>query len=278
LGLDQGWGIWALLLAAVILWGHVLILALEFLLLPWVNRADPAPRASALQHLKAWWTEARACSQVFGWQQPFASNSIPDHWPARSERRRGLLLVHGFCCNRGLWNTWLKRLREAEVPFVAVTMEPAFGSIDSYVPQLEAAVAELERRTGMAPLLVGHSMGGLAIRAWWRVHGRIDRVQQVLTLGTPHAGTFMARFSQAFNARQMRLGSAWLEALAAQETAEMRARFRCYYSHTDNIVCPASSAALPDAEHVHLAGTGHIRLLFDDAVFADVTQRLKPSA
>ncbi|MBT9459226.1 MAG: alpha/beta fold hydrolase [Burkholderiaceae bacterium] len=271
----RGHPIGAMIFAATVLWGHVLILALEFLMLPAINRGDSAPAAGLRQHLRAWWIESRACSRVFGWQQPFASRREPDHWPANATGRRGVLLVHGFFCNRGLWNDWLVRLRQADVPVMALTLEPAFGSIDRYVADLETAVRELERRTGCAPVLVGHSMGGLAIRAWWRAHGQDTRVHQMLTLGTPHAGTFMARFSVARNAGQMRLGSVWLRNLAAQESAAMRARMRCYYSHTDNIVCPASSATLAGAQQIHLPATGHIGLLYEAQVFDDLMQCLR---
>jgi len=272
---QQGHPIRAMMLAAAVLWGHVLILALEFLMLPVINRLVPAPAAGLRQHLRAWWIESRACSRVFGWQQPFASRREPDHCPADAAGRRGVLLVHGFFCNRGLWNDWLARLRSADVPVIALTLEPAFGSIDRYAAALEAAVQELERHTGCAPVLVGHSMGGLAIRAWWRAHGHDTRVHRVLTLGTPHAGTFMARFSAARNAGEMRLDSPWIQELASQESAAMRAQMRCYYSHTDNIVCPASSAALDGAQHIHLPATGHIGLLYEAQVFDDLMQCLR---
>ena len=77
-----------------------------------------------------------------------------------------MLFVHGFFCNRGLWNPWMRRLRAAGIPFVAVNLEPVFGSIDSYASIVEAAVRSLEQATGGAPVIVAHSMGGLAVRSW----------------------------------------------------------------------------------------------------------------
>jgi pimeloyl-ACP methyl ester carboxylesterase len=84
---------------------------------------------------------------------------------------RGVVLVHGFLCNRAFWTPWLAPLRARGHAFVAVTLEPAFGSIDDYAPAIEAAVRRVTEATGQAPLIVGHSMGGLAIRAWLR-HAR----------------------------------------------------------------------------------------------------------
>ena len=273
-----GWGWWALLFSASLIWGHVLILGLEFLALPLVNRQDPVPRAGVWSHLRAWMLEAWVCSRVFGWQQPFASHAVPDHWPDLPSGRRGVLLVHGFFCNRGLWNDWLRRLTDEGVPCVALTLEPAFGSIEDYVEAIEEAVRALESRTACAPVLVGHSMGGLAIRAWWRGHGlggdRQARAHRVLTFGSPHAGTLMALFSLARNAQQMRRHSAWLKALAAQETDALRERLCCYYSHTDNIVCPASSAWLEGAEGTHLSATGHVSMLFEAAAMEGLLRSL----
>ena len=74
--------------------------------------------------------------------------------PAAARGRRGPLLVHGFVCNRGLWNPWLERLHARGIPFVAVDLEPVFGSIDDYVRILENAVQRLERCTGLAPVIV----------------------------------------------------------------------------------------------------------------------------
>ena len=77
------------------------------------------------------------------------------------------MLIHGFFCNRGIWKPWLARLHAAGVPCVAVNLEPIFDSIDHYADIVEDAVQRIEHATGLAPVLVGHSMGGLALRRWW---------------------------------------------------------------------------------------------------------------
>ncbi|MFY9514542.1 MAG: permease, partial [Rubrivivax sp.] len=153
---------WALGGALLAIFGYALVLALEFLLLRQAHGNDPTPRATAGQLLRAWLGEVLSAPQVFCWRQPFRSTQFADHLPAAAQGRRGLLLVHGFVCNRGLWNPWLATLHEAGVPFVAVNLEPVFGSIDAYVEALEQGVQQLERCTGVAPVAVAHSMGGLA--------------------------------------------------------------------------------------------------------------------
>lgn len=266
----------ALAWAALGFWGYGLVMLLGFLALPLINRGEAAPAPALPGLLRAWWQEFWACERVFAWQQPFRAAREPDHLPAVANGRRGVLLLHGYSCNRGLWNGWLPRLRARGHACIALTMEPAFGSIDAYADEIEAALRRLERATGMVPLVVAHSMGGLALRAWWRRHGGSDpgRLHRGITLGTPHAGTVMAALGSATNARQMRRAGAWLGELGAAETPALRARLICYYSNADQVVCPAGTAALAGAEARYKPGLGHLQLVFDPGLFAEVLTEL----
>ena len=260
--------------ALAIVFSYAIFLGVEFVLLAQMHGVDPAPPASAAQLLHAWWGEVLAAPQVFCWRQPFRSRAEPDHLPASGTGRRGLVMVHGLVCNRGLWNPWMKRLRADGIPFVAVNLEPVFGSIDAYAAIVEAAVARVEAATGLAPVLVGHSMGGLAIRSWLNRLGGEARAHRLVTVGTPHHGSWLARFAHTVNGRQMRQGDPWLADLARNESAQRRARYICFYGHCDNIVFPASSATLPGADNRHVAATAHVQMLFREEVFAEVRRWL----
>ncbi len=246
--------------------GYAGVLALEFKLLVRVARGDPARRATSLQLAGAWAREVRVAFLVFAWRQPFRWRAVPDHLAgARVAGRHGVVLVHGFVCNRGLWTPWLRRLRAEGRAVAAVNLEPVFGSIDDYAPVIEAAVQRVRAATGRPAVLVCHSMGGLAVRAWLRTFrdpqpGQV--VAHVVTLGSPHAGTWLARFSHLPNGRQMRPDSGWLQALRAAWTPAWAARFTCWYSNCDNIVMPPSTATLPGADNRLLPGAAHIDLAF----------------
>ncbi|EHR69361.1 alpha/beta hydrolase family protein [Burkholderiales bacterium JOSHI_001] len=272
-GLVGGWP-WPHVLggALALVFAHAWVLALEFVLLSQVRPGAGIARASAWQLVQAWAGEVINGLRVFGWRQPFRSGLIADHLPATD--RQGVLLVHGFVCNRGLWTPWMQRLQAQGVPFVAVNLEPVFGSIDRYVPLIDSAVLKLQQATGRPPLLVAHSMGGLAVRAWLRDHDADARVSGVVTIGTPHHGTWLARWSMTANTRQMRQGSAWLQALAAAEPAQRRARFTCFFGHCDNIVFPAHAATLPGADNRHLPGVAHVHMAFQAEVWSEVSARL----
>jgi triacylglycerol lipase len=268
----------ALAIVALTLTGHAAVLGLEMLMMRSINRDDPTPDAPLGVTLRAWLGEALHGPLVFCWRQPFRSRMYRD---APSSRRwlpdsRGVLLIHGFVCNRGLWNRWMFRLNAQGVPFVAVNLEPAFGSIDRYVQVIEQAVHELETCTGQPPVVVAHSMGGLALRRWWIEPGNDGRVAHAITLGTPHHGTWLARFAMSPNARQMRLDSHWLTALATREPSGRASRMTCFFSTTDNIVFPASSATLQGGDNRLLTdGVAHVAMVDDPRPWDELQARLR---
>lgn len=253
---------------------HALVLAAEFALMHHINRGDQAPPASLLQIVRAWWGEVLGATRVFGWRQPFRSAAIVDQSPAGATR--GVVFIHGFVCNRGLWNPWLRRLSARGVPFVAVNLEPVFGSIDDYVATIDSAVRRIEAATGQPPVVVAHSMGGLALRRWWIEPGNDQRVAHAITIGTPHQGTWLARFALTPNGRQMRRHSAWLQTLAGREPANRGARLTCFYSHCDNIVFPASTACFPGAGTRHLPAVAHVHMADHPEPWLELLRRLQP--
>jgi len=251
--------------ALAILLGFAVILAVEFVLLALVGGTDAAPRASAAQLLRAWRGEVCAMPSAFFWRQPFRSHAEPDFLPPKPSGR-GVVLVHGLFCNRGFWNPWMRQLRAQNRAFVAVNLEPAWGSLDAHTETVERAVRQVSAVTGQAPILIAHSMGGLVVRAWLaatRSHGRVHRV---VTIGSPHGGTWMARLSRTVHGRQMGLHSAWLGQLQASESAEGYGQFLCWYSNADNMVFPPSTGSLPGADNRFVPTTAHIALGFHSQV------------
>lgn len=194
-----------------------------------------------------------------------------------------VLLLHGYGANAGFWRPFSRRLSVAGVRHAAIDLEPVTGSIDAYAPLIDDAVGQLCASSGTHQVvLVCHSMGGLAARAWMRRYGSA-RVARVITLGTPHFGSTLAGYGIGINARQMlpSLGSAtntpdWLTQLGRDETNEQRALIMSIGSRHDNIVSPQRSAELPGARNVMLELVGHVALGFDrrvlDRVLEEITE------
>jgi hypothetical protein len=287
----------AIALASTAFWllGYSVFLGFEFVLMHSVNRHDPAPRARWPDLLQAWWAETRVAAQIFAWRQPFRAQAVPDQlFRSGLHGQRGVVFIHGLLCNRGFWTPWLKRLQGSRHAFAALSLEPAFGSIDNYVAQIDQAVSQVTQVSGMPPLLVCHSMGGLAARAWLKKMQGTSRVHRVVTLGTPHHGAWLARFGHSHNGRQMRQGSSWLASLNTQDQSVIaplsaplggtpwQALFTCWYSCCDNIVFPASTATLAGADNRLVRGAAHVQLAFlpevMDATLALLKSPPTPSA
>jgi triacylglycerol lipase len=274
---------WALAVVLVVLGGHAVALAFEFALAAWVQRRGDAPAIAPRIWCRAWWREIGLAPKVFAWRQPFLWRNWPDDVQAVPGNAATTVLVHGFVCNRGFWLPWLRALRERGLAYTTVNLEPVFGGIEAYVPLIEEAVARAERLGGGRPTLVCHSMGGLAARAWLvSGGGQWARVKRVITIGSPHHGAWIGRFSRVANGRQMRENCDWLCELAAQEAAQRGAAayadFVCWYTDTDNIVFPSSTARLPGADNRLVPGAAHVELGFHPRVMAESLSMLASAA
>ena len=211
--------------------------------------------------LPAWLGEVGAAMRTFLFAVPLLGGRA-----LRSDagERLPVVLVHGYFCNRAVWRPFARHLAHAGHPLVAINLEPPFGSIDSHAPTIARAVAMAG--DGRRPVvLVGHSMGGLAIRAYLRQAGP-DAIAGVVTLGTPHRGTVAAALGRSLDARQMRRGSEWLGKLAADEAA-IGPPFCIILSRNDNIVYPQAEQVLPGARVLRLDGVGHLDLVYRSSVW-----------
>lgn len=225
------------------------------------------PRRSSLDlrsALACFFAEYRAVFRMFNWLQPFHSrlsfappaHPLPDAPP--------VLLVHGYGCNHAIWLDMAPALAEAGYCCEGIDLTPVLGDIDQYAVQLLQRMRAIKARSGRAPLLVCHSMGGLAARAAQVLAARSgdpDACAGIVTLGSPHRGCALARFGSGHNARQMRWQSPWLIALAAAETPAMRVRMVSVFSWHDSIAGPPGTSWLDGAHHLALDGIGHVSLL-----------------
>ncbi len=277
-GLAAGQPGWGLAAALAVFAAQPLMLGVEFMLQRKAHGNDPTPRPTTAALWAAWQAETSVAVRVFFGRQPFLAAHEPDHLPLQAQGRRGVLLLHGFICNRGLWNPWLRRLGEQGVPVVAATMEPVFGSIDDCAPAVESAMRQLEQCTGMRPIVVAHSMGGLVLRSWWAGHDGDSRVQHAITIASPHHGTVLARWALWRNARQMQRGSPWLKALAGAEPVERYRRFTCFFGACDNIVFPPLTATLDGADNRHLPGIAHMKMIESQSPWQALQTLLQPHA
>jgi triacylglycerol esterase/lipase EstA (alpha/beta hydrolase family) len=276
-----GWSVGAALAASIA------IAALVRLLINLNNFVLAARFANAVP--PGWRLGLRARLRLIA--REFGASMLATHWhmlraaaPMRvhpGSTRVPVVLVHGYGASGGYWAHLAPLLDAARISHLRVDLEPVDADIDAYAPLIEAAVEQLRAATGAARVaIVAHSMGGLAARAWMRAYGTA-RLARLITLGSPHHGTALARFGPGANAAQMRRaadgqgGSAWLRALAGQESAADRALITSIYSHHDNIVAPQDSSVLEGSRNIAFGGVGHVALGLDARVLAAVLGELE---
>ncbi len=218
----------------------------------------------AAEPAAGWWRalvgESWAGIQVFLLRQPWAFAAPRIQAALGGQARIPVVLVHGYVCNHRLWDAVAPALRAQGHAVLALNLEPVFTSIDDYAHLVEQAVQTLRQHTGQEKVaLVGHSMGGLAIRAWMRACGTAHAARAI-TLGTPHVGTQIHAIVPTANAVQMGWHSAWLQELAAAESEATRSLFRVALSPQDNIVFPQRAQTLAGVKPRVFEGLGHVQL------------------
>jgi pimeloyl-ACP methyl ester carboxylesterase len=193
---------------------------------------------------------------------------------ANQSRDYPVLLIHGYVCNSGYWHAMSRVLTREQIHHCALDLEPVFGNIEDYVPQVARAIETLCAELGAEKvIIVAHSMGGLVARAYLRAHGS-TRIARVITIGTPHHGTNLAYWGPGVNSRQMRwsggeqqgASGSWLSELAASESAATRALITSIYSYHDNIVVPQLSGYLAGANNLAVHGIGHVALALNPSI------------
>lgn len=241
----------------------------------------PEHRLSLLRSLRLWWGEYWITQVTYSFLFPFERFLVPlAPSPAAPGSGTPIVLVPGFACNRGYWVFFVRALKNAGLgPVYAVSLEPLFGSIDLAARQLGAFIEEIQSTTGARKvILIGHSMGGLTIRAYLH-SGGADSVANAITLGTPHHGTLIAHDVRRLgaNLEQMCREDRWAATLNEHQQRACDVPITAIVSPHDNIVFPQDSAELryPNARNVHLPGIGHLEMIASRVVMRVVIEELR---
>jgi triacylglycerol lipase len=200
--------------------------------------------------------------------------------PEAAVPRRPVILVHGWVHNRSAFLLMQRALRRGGLGPVHTFEYPSVTSDLNRVARRLAAVVEraVEHASADSCVLIGHSMGGLVARQYVQELGGDRFVDTVVTMGTPHRGTYNAWLGFGLAIEQCRPGSPYLTALERSARPGL-ARWVSYYSDLDFMVTPAVSAKLTtpglDAINVRIRDVGHLSLLLSRSVLADLLTRLE---
>jgi triacylglycerol lipase len=122
--------------------------------------------------------------------------------------------------------------------------------------------------------LVGFSMGGLIARCYVQQLAEPGRVERLVTISTPHRGTWTAYCLRRPGVRQMRPGSDFLRDLEAGREALRGIRFTSVWTPLDLMIVPASSSVVPEARSVRVVVPIHRMMVRDRQVMRLVEEGL----
>ncbi len=199
--------------------------------------------------------------------------------PQEKRKGRPILLLQGYMMVSSSCWWWMRhRLRQEGLgPVYTVDFKNPFGSIEDFAKITQARVQEILKETGSQDIsLVGHSMGGL-IATYYALNLAPPKVvKEVITLGTPFAGSYLAFVCPGKCSFEMRLGGSFVQKLREGLQKNSYTKFVTIDSTTDLLVWPHNSAVLPEtqARRVCFQGVGHVQMLLSDPVINVVCQEL----
>lgn len=185
------------------------------------------------------------------------------------------VLVPGFSDDTGVLQGLVRFLHRQGLVACALSPQPSDGTlaIDKLAHQLAEAIAQ--RLPVDAPLnLVGFSMGGLICRSFVQQFGGLARTERLITIATPHQGTWTAYTYNRPACIQMRPGSRFLADLNRDLTALQTIQFTSIWTPFDLTILPATSSCLPVGEMAPVLSPFHATLLLDPRVLAIVARQL----
>ncbi len=197
--------------------------------------------------------------------------------------RNPILMVHGFLDSGETpwWDLTTYRLEEIgydESQLSVLSLGALATTVDSpkvYAGEVASRLESISATHDSAVDIIAHSMGGLDSR--WAIEkmGANEYVDSLITLGTPHQGTYVAYLAYITpGGRTMVPNSEFLQALNDGQLAA-DVNYTAIWSNLDALITPDEFATLPEpeassistAQNVFVPYKGHIQLSFDREVF-----------
>jgi len=187
---------------------------------------------------------------------------------------RPVVLLHGYAMNRANFLPLAFRLARAGLGPVAGFEYWTLGRTAAAARQLAWFVDEVRRATGAAQIdIVGHSMGGVVAHYYVALLGGDGAVRNLVTIGSPHAGTDVSAVGVGYAMRELAGGSKLVLRLA-EAPAPVHTRITTIVSHADALVPAAQQVPVPGAERIVYADLGHVAMLGSRRVARAIIDRL----
>ena len=192
-------------------------------------------------------------------------------------KRHPVVLLHGFAMNRTNWIFLGRRLAKRGIGPLYGTSYFSPQSVRRSAEQLKRFVDRVRAREKCGRIdIVAHSLGGVVARYYIERLGGDEHVGRLVTIGSPHNGTVIARLGALFpSARETLSNSAFYAELGPLSPRE-NISFTSVWSRADAIIEPPESSSIaPVGEDRVFENLGHLSLLLSPRVVEAVVERLK---
>jgi triacylglycerol lipase len=201
--------------------------------------------------------------------------------PSPQPKREGLpvFLVHGLYHNASAWvlyRWWLKRAGYTNTYCWSYSsFGPSFEQIRKDFHEWVDEIMD-QHHPGQQAIMMGHSLGGLIIRAYLADSDPAQRVTAAVTLGTPHQGSKLAALGFSRLARSLIYRGTLIQELE-QGVLPEEVRRLAVLTPTDNMVIPpaALSSAQDGWQYLETSPISHVALLYHWPTAKKVLEYLK---
>ena len=181
-----------------------------------------------------------------------------------------VMLVHGLFATAGVLRPLRRDIEAQSSAFTCSFTHPPGPGIAHIAGEIARAVRAI---TGDVRIhLVGHSVGGVAVRYFVQELGSDSRVVQTVSIGSPFGGAAPARLFPAPVGRDVAPGSALLQRLARGAHERLLVPHLSILGEQDHVV--PSGAFLAGSERLSVPGCGHNSLLYHPRVVSEVIARI----
>jgi len=189
--------------------------------------------------------------------------------------RHPVILVHGIDDTAAVFRTMAPYLASQGWQVHHPSLTPSNGDVglDVLAEQLSDYVQQVIP-AGQPFDLVGFSMGGIISRYFVQRLGGLERVRRLVTISSPHCGTWTAYLRSNLGASQMCVQSPFLRDLNQDANCLEQLNFTSIWTPLDLMILPAHSSRLGVGREVVLNVPAHAWMLSDPRSLRAVVQAL----
>lgn len=186
-----------------------------------------------------------------------------------------VVLVPGYRDNSVVFRRLNQFLSETGFETHPLTLHPSDGRVplNELAQQVDSYI-ENNFDKSCKVNFVGFSMGGIVVRYYLQRLGGLPRAERLITLGSPHRGTWMAYYSDRPGVRQMRPNSSFLQDLAQDEDQLDQIPFTSIWTPLDLTIVPSSSSVTNAGQHKRLLLPYHRALVTDQRSLHSIARAL----